>query len=671
MGSPPAPQTPAAASAGTTTATKDCYYPRWLRVTVALSFLAVLNLMTDRLSSFLNLSDPFKSLSTSTTKTTRTASTSTTSSLRRGGSINSNSHQWVEQAQAGLKRLEEHVQLASKAHVGFEDENETSRLLFHAVLQATHTSSIHELIATNTPPSQPQAVDDAPSLLPPLWMGWKPCANLWSHDQKNRPLQITVLGGSSAARPADHCHDESSPYDGRYSNVLQSALQSDGFQVEVQNMAQGSTTSVYSAMMLDQLLDSNVDLIVWDHSINDFSMAHSHTPMTHPGAEGASSSSASQQTALHQSPAQMLRFFLTRVQAHFARHNQPVPPILFLYTWKQDVGFRSAQDILKRGHDHASAYPRAYAESMRVIQEHAAQGMDLAVVDVARWLPRQLFVDQKHDILDDRHHPACAANHYIVQWMQYVLYQTIVNSRSDSGTEECRRPQLPVPVVEDPRTSMTTTTSTTQSRSDNDSLADLLFQPSTHIQGLTQWQPTRSTTTSTASSDVLSILPATLEEASGYVHNIFPAADMPGRQDRKMAYRLPYCFETNHNKLRLEVDTRNSASSSSTLQWLGLVTAGTPDTISFHVNGVPQRLSGQGPAIAQLASPVNLPRAQYDWISVLSTKDDNDKQQDYVVLEFCDATPAHELSALTAAGKKVKRAWLHQLVGVFAAALVE
>jgi len=104
---------------------------------------------------------------------------------------------------------------------------------------------------------------------------------------------------------------------------------------------------------------------------------------------------------------------------------------------------------------------------------------------------------------------------------------------------------------------------------------------------------------------------------------------------------------------------------------LGLVTAGTPDTISFHVNGVPQRLSGQGPAIAQLASPVNLPRAQYDWISVLSTKDDNDKQQDYVVLEFCDATPAHELSALTAAGKKVKRAWLHQLVGVFAAALVE
>lgn len=150
---------------------------------------------------------------------------------------------------------------------------------------------------------------------------WNPNTALRANPTPETPWNVVVLGGSSASRPADSCesladptsHTRSytihpnDPASGRYSNLLQQGLRADGFYTNVQNMAQGSTTSIWSAVMIDQLLPpEEVDLIVWDHAIND----HAHSLMATPGG-----------------PHEMLHFFLTRLRVIYQSRQQSIPPI--------------------------------------------------------------------------------------------------------------------------------------------------------------------------------------------------------------------------------------------------------------------------------------------------------------------------------------------------------
>jgi hypothetical protein len=156
---------------------------------------------------------------------------------------------------------------------------------------------------------------------------WGKCvlANAWRHP--TRPLQVVLLGGSSSARPADHCGSEEDPRSGRYSNILQADLQQQlQTEVTVHNMAQGSTTSIWNGLVLEHLLPpkGNVDLLIWEHAINDHAQS----------AEG--------------DPHDMLRFWLSRVQHVFRKNplqSRTPPPILILYLWKQDIGYRQNHHI--------------------------------------------------------------------------------------------------------------------------------------------------------------------------------------------------------------------------------------------------------------------------------------------------------------------------------------
>ena len=437
---------------------------------------------------------------------------------------------------------------------------------------------------------------------------------------------VLVVGGVTTQNPAD----------GRYSNILEQALEHDGFPTSVTNMAQGSTTSVWNGMMLDQLLldpsqQEDIDLIVWEHSINDFA-----------AADGGPR------------PEQMLLFWLTRLRVLFANAGKPVPPILLVYLWKQDIGLRSDPHILEQGHAHDS-HP-SYAASLQMVKDQRQRyGLEIQVVDIAKLIPPSVFVEQRRTLLDDRHHPACAASRLIATTIQYALYSNLLgNGEEEHGRGRVRDVLSSVKDDNEPSTLPLPTPSTP--------LAELLFQDTTRIRSYTEWQPQRRPKTA-QNTQALRISPASLQHAKdrGFLANIFPAADMPGRDDRKYAFRLPPCGSTTaadasstENRLTLVVAEPN-------LQWLGLVTAGTQ--IALQINGIPVPLAGDGTVVSGLASPVNLPRANLDWIPLLGPNVYARGGNGTYRLELCDTTPHHHNNN-HAGGHRPRHMWLHQLMGV-------
>jgi len=433
---------------------------------------------------------------------------------------------------------------------------------------------------------------------------------------EQQPWIFTVLGASCSARPANNCHPFSSnakesAKEGRYSNILERALLLDGFPTNISNMAQGSTTSVWNGVMIDQLVSvqDNTDLLIWDHSVNDFAEDDDRD-----------------------APHKMLHFWLTRARIVFQHvRRKPVPPILFLYLWKQDVGLRNKEYILTSGHAH-DQHP-SYAPSLQILQYHIeTYNLQIQVLDVAKLIPSTVFVEQRQLLLDDRHHPACVGARLIATVIQYAIYDHfLMDDKPVASPSNVQSAVFPVTVWQ----------------ATNSTFSHELLQVSTHLTSFTEWQPRV-----TSSQPTLHIAPTSLQTAKdlGYLANIFPAADMPGRADRKFAFRLPLCSE-NYLELVL-VEPR--------LKWLGLVTAGA--FIRLQINGKATELSGNGSIVSGLASPVNLPRANYDWVAVYaSNMIDKNKNKGMILLELCDSSPR---TATVGKNGHPRRMWLHQLIGV-------
>lgn len=103
---------------------------------------------------------------------------------------------------------------------------------------------------------------------------WNPCAlerRFRARDATQEPVRVVVTGGSPSSRPGDNCTT-----DGRYASLLQERFQKEWAnsnssmpQFQVINMAQGGTTSVTGALLMDQYIDTNkTDVVIWEFLIN-------------------------------------------------------------------------------------------------------------------------------------------------------------------------------------------------------------------------------------------------------------------------------------------------------------------------------------------------------------------------------------------------------------------
>ena len=130
---------------------------------------------------------------------------------------------------------------------------------------------------------------------------------------------------------------------------------------------------------------------------------------------------------------EMLLFWLTRVRTAYNHYNKPIPPILLLFMWKQDIGFKSDEHILEQGHGH-DRYP-AYAKSMQILEDHQRlYGMEFHVIDVAALIPTDVFLAHRRAILDDRHHPGCIGSHLIATTIQYAIYSSLLGLGESSSS---------------------------------------------------------------------------------------------------------------------------------------------------------------------------------------------------------------------------------------------
>jgi len=111
---------------------------------------------------------------------------------------------------------------------------------------------------------------------------WKPCV-LERIFQKKQQIQVTLVGGSTAARAPNNCTGSK----GRYSNILQDQLHQNAqalpalknsthsqyhkalMQFQVHNMAKGGTNSVTNSLLIDIYINPNkTDIIIWDFLAN-------------------------------------------------------------------------------------------------------------------------------------------------------------------------------------------------------------------------------------------------------------------------------------------------------------------------------------------------------------------------------------------------------------------
>ena len=152
------------------------------------------------------------------------------------------------------------------------------------------------------------------------------------------PLKVVILGGSCSARAATNCTDETGDHlSGRYSNILQRAMDKDSqslfleskLQVEVINMAQGHTSSIYNGLTMDTLVDAaTADILIWEFSPNEGWGVNRRDP-------------------------HKIQFWLARVQSLFQQAGRPLPPILMVFLWERNIGLeKKAGSIVRDGMDH-------------------------------------------------------------------------------------------------------------------------------------------------------------------------------------------------------------------------------------------------------------------------------------------------------------------------------
>ena len=214
------------------------------------------------------------------------------------------------------------------------------------------------------------------------------------------PLQLIFMGGSATAMRPKNCEE------GRYTDILQELLDQDYNQnssasarrIETRNLAHGSTDSLWSALVLDEMVDPyTTDVLVWEFAIND-------------ALGGSTFGSPRTEKNLRE----MMDLWLWRVVQHFESVTQPVPPIILLYLWDST------------GIQDGIVLQRAYEAQLAVVKHYQCAGLHISVVNVGGAVNGTNVAQSGANLLDDYHHPNCEASHLIAAMLRHALYHDII-----------------------------------------------------------------------------------------------------------------------------------------------------------------------------------------------------------------------------------------------------
>ncbi|CAB9531758.1 expressed unknown protein [Seminavis robusta] len=292
---------------------------------------------------------------------------------------------------------------------GFQRQANT--ILQHTVDQGLLTTELsqREFVLANGFPSQ--------------WQ-WPPClldGILQAKKTTTSELNVAILGGSTSARAAYNCdkYNVGNPVEGRYSNILQQLVRAQenklqqeesAFRINFQNLAQGSTNSLYSAMHMDTLLLPNeTDVVIWDHGPDDDQILTKHNF----GGEAEE--------------LRRLEFWFTRLKALYGQAGKPPPPIIVLRWWRRTWWSRKT---------HGPTLDSNQMDYLGPLFSHLqGLGFDIAVVNVGAaipWTSRFRSKESHRLVSDDGLHPSCSGATFAAQMLEHLLY-----SNWGNGTESC------------------------------------------------------------------------------------------------------------------------------------------------------------------------------------------------------------------------------------------
>eukprot|EP00522_Entomoneis_paludosa_P011553 CAMPEP_0172457676 /NCGR_PEP_ID=MMETSP1065-20121228/23436_1 /TAXON_ID=265537 /ORGANISM="Amphiprora paludosa, Strain CCMP125" /LENGTH=309 /DNA_ID=CAMNT_0013211539 /DNA_START=373 /DNA_END=1299 /DNA_ORIENTATION=- len=275
-------------------------------------------------------------------------------------------------------------------------------------------------------------------------------------------------------------------------------------------MAQGSTNTITSALMLDQLLDvSNTDVLVWEFSIND-----------HWG--------------VLEEKRKKIDFWLKRIHAFFGRTGAKPPSIIFLFLW--DFRVR-----IKLKHiETLDMQPLTYLGAL--VDSYESLGWDISVVNVGAVINSTIIDQKRHLLLDDGHHPSCVG----VKTIARMLFDSIASDISQCPTNflyhgnQYRHHNIP----------KTMNVLNEHIGPEWEPLWIDLFQSSSAINTISSWEPhilaPKASSVFNLQHPNLIFLPS-------------KAISRPERKDRKYAFFVPACNES----LSISISKRH-------IKWIGL-----------------------------------------------------------------------------------------------------
>ncbi|CAB9510395.1 expressed unknown protein [Seminavis robusta] len=405
-------------------------------------------------------------------------------------------------------------------------------------------------------------------------LSWSPCT-LRPLLSTSKALHVAVLGGSASAHSAKRCsyhsprHNvnqssdiKSDPYAGRYSNILMEQLLQDFFSMDTQNghslefdvinMAQGATDTVWNALMLDELINTQ-------NTTTRTSMAESAERMIHSadlliveyGINDALGGTTKLPRRTDQHLAQMLNLWLWRVYSLFRQQaNRAPPPILFVYLWDANFYKRNgtsfgidSDHILQHGIGQSS-----WKAQKRVIEHYQSQGWNIGALNVGGTIQNHTAVAHKPGILlDDKHHPNCVAMHLITAMIRHAIYSDLAHCPSFDIDNDSNKETAPM-IRPMPSSNSTTT----------EELLDTLLEDNIKIGSIMEWEPNVGSSTLRLGhdSDCFNV-----SEHDAVVQADFGTKSYAWREDRKQSFTLPPCI--NEQPIHFTLLEPN-------LQWLGV-----------------------------------------------------------------------------------------------------
>ena len=308
---------------------------------------------------------------------------------------------------------------------------------------------------------------------------WPPCALA---SLPPAPL-VSVLGGSASAHSCLAYRADQGGTGGRYSDQLQFELDRLHTPFQIQNLAHGATDSVWSSLVLDEVLNASAtDVLVWEYAQNDaLGGSSGHRPRPDPIL------------------ASVLDLWLWRVIRHFGAVGRAAPPIILLYLWDPGWASTGARQVVQQ---------RAHDAQRRVVARYQRAGMRIATVNVGGVI-NGTETGMARRALDDMHHPSCEGMRLIVAMLRHVLMQGVGSARRHA----CERPPTSVRA---------------QPRAHSGAVYSALVSDA-EVASLMEWKPQAG-----RSDFRLGEHTTDLARTGGTVA-------LPTRADRKLSYRLPAC----------------------------------------------------------------------------------------------------------------------------------